>query len=267
MHYRLVEPSPEDAHLSSGPDLDGLPSRPQQPALAEPNDPLDDVFGSAPAPAAGHAGVDAGRPSASHPSDMPRLQAEHSTAGYREGVTAAKGSSLQAGFDEGFSLGATIGLRAGQILGALEGITTAANSSAAERDPAARATLARAQEELSPRHIFSSDYWEPDGNWKFEVGTRDGLEDVVFADVADAHPLVKRWAGVLEGEMARWKIDTSVFDEEEETEKEDDEDEDEEGEMKAERADAANADTISSIAPTPPTTTTRTTKPKQSLDW
>ncbi|KAG5999876.1 hypothetical protein E4U21_006167, partial [Claviceps maximensis] len=77
-----------------------------------PSNQLDDVFGSAPASPDQTDVRDH-----SHPSDIPRLQTEHATAGYREGITAAKESSIQPGFDEGFSLGAALGSHAGRLLG------------------------------------------------------------------------------------------------------------------------------------------------------
>ena len=55
-------------------------------------------------------------------SDIPRLRSIHITSGYRDGIATGKMQSVQAGFDEGYSLGAVLGLKAGWILGVLEGL-------------------------------------------------------------------------------------------------------------------------------------------------
>ncbi|EFR02838.1 hypothetical protein MGYG_05838 [Nannizzia gypsea CBS 118893] len=96
---------------------------------------LDDVFGSSPPQAAaassGVAGVaeedgelSRGR-SLAEPSDLPSLRRQHVTAGYRDGVAAAKGEHVQRGFDKGYPVGAELGIRAGVVLGVLEGLVKA----------------------------------------------------------------------------------------------------------------------------------------------
>ncbi|KAJ6157594.1 Essential protein Yae1 N-terminal [Penicillium chermesinum] len=88
---------------------------------------LDDIFGSSPetsstllppaaerAPAPGTGG---------EPSDLPSLRRQHVTAGYRDGLSKSKGQHVQAGFDGGFPVGAQLGMRAGTVLGILEGIS------------------------------------------------------------------------------------------------------------------------------------------------
>lgn len=153
---------------------------------------LDDVFGDP--PDAHLAPVEAPLPS-----DMPRLEREHVTAGYRDGVTAAKGTDVQAGFDEGFSLGAEVGKRVGEILGLLEGIHEAVGG---DSD-----LVARARGELAADKVFGKEFWFEDGTWRFEVPG----EDILFADVAGAHPLVRKWGDVVEGEVRRWGIDVGVL--------------------------------------------------------
>lgn len=156
---------------------------------------LDDVFGDA-APSAHFAAEP------SLPSDMPRLEREHVTAGYRDGVTAAKGNSVQDGFDEGFSLGAEIGKRVGEILGLLEGIHEAAAAAGGDEE-----LVKRAREELAADKVFGKEFWFEDGTWRFEVAG----EGIVFADVAGAHPLVRKWEGIVEGEVKRWRLDLDVL--------------------------------------------------------
>ncbi|KAK3335964.1 hypothetical protein B0T19DRAFT_436778 [Cercophora scortea] len=167
----------------------------------------------------------------SHPSDVPRLQQEHTTAGYRDGVTVAKASSVQAGFDEGFGLGATVGAHAGRLLGLLEGLAAAVQKMTSD-DPSAplpaeserlSSLLNDARAELSVQSVFSEEFWAPDGTWKYDVPElAAGEEDtaVVFADVAAAHPSLKKWDAVVRAEAERYGLlwDVALPEEEEEEE-------------------------------------------------
>lgn len=191
----------------------------------------------------------------SHPSDIPRLQQEHTTAGYRDGITVAKAEHVQAGFDEGFGLGATIGAVAGQLLGVLEGLVFALSSASAKQHSTRssgngdgedaeslreklRGLLAEAEKDLSVQSIYGKDYWDEDGTWRYEVpgesssqkerhhyphheqqqaqdsppepkeaGEEQGKEEdeeaeILFPDVALAHPLIKKWGQIIRQELA-----------------------------------------------------------------
>ncbi|POS81591.1 hypothetical protein DHEL01_v200029 [Diaporthe helianthi] len=160
-----------------------------------------------------------------HPSDMHRLRQEHTTAGYRDGITAAKARSVQAGFDEGFGLGATVGLRVGYLLGVLEGVAAAVALlgrdggpeesegliTAAEDRAEALNLLAEARAELALQVVFGPEYWEADGTWRYEIGSGKAGEEeesvVLFSHVAEAHPLVRKWTLVVEGQMRRWGVE------------------------------------------------------------
>ncbi|KDB21378.1 hypothetical protein H109_06676 [Trichophyton interdigitale MR816] len=113
---------------------------------------LDDVFGSSPPRTAAAAAVETrttsaaqddgdmlgGRagedtvPSLAEPSDLPSLRRQHVTAGYRDGVAAAKGEHVQRGFDKGYPVGAELGVRAGVVLGVLDGLVKALSSGGGE---------------------------------------------------------------------------------------------------------------------------------------
>lgn len=231
MLLRQSEPADLDGYVSAA--AMGSPGH-NNDAAAPRADPLDDVFGSdgddndsSPVFEGGddedhppQIRIIRGAPAAvqqnQHPSDMHRLRQEHTTAGYREGITVAKGTSIQAGFDEGFGLGATIGLRVGYLLGVLEGVAAALS-----RDPALAAAhaeaaglLAGARGELGVQAVFSPEYWGSDGTWKYEVGAQGGQadedEEVVFSHVADAHPLVRKWTAAVEAQMRRWGLEEQV---------------------------------------------------------
>ncbi|KAK3330056.1 hypothetical protein B0H66DRAFT_542660 [Apodospora peruviana] len=153
-----------------------------------------------------------------HPSDVPRLQQEHTKAGYRDGVTCAKASSVQAGFDEGFGLGATIGAKAGQILGLLTSLVT--SSPPGEEKKRLQDLLNAATAELSVRSIFSPEYWADDGTWKYHIDVPSPTEsgvvlkkeedpkaaDLTFSHVAAAHPLLKRWTTIIHTETDRYGL-------------------------------------------------------------
>jgi hypothetical protein len=203
MHFQPVEPTMEDGYIASAEDHH------HQPSPARANDPMDDVFGSGPS---SPADLNAAS-SAVHPSDMHRLETEHATTGYREGVAAAKETSVQAGFDEGFGLGATIGLCAGQLLGTVEAVAEALKSRADDAAAAALKLQEEARAELGTDKIFSAEYWAEDGNWRYDVEAKDGGE-VLFADVANAHPLIQKWTALVDEQIKLWKIDRSILDDE-----------------------------------------------------
>lgn len=226
----LKQSNPEHATNSA---MDAPSPSPQDAAIPR-ADPLDDVFGSdsddSPVFEQDHAeGSQStssrihfvrqdghGAAAQHHPSDMHRLQQEHTTAGYRDGITVAKASSVQAGFDEGFGLGATIGLKVGRLLGVLEGIVGALR---VDGPPAtsvvevASKLLSDARTELNVGSVFSEAYWHADGTWKYDVepegtdgeGERDEAV-VLFSHVAEAHPLVKKWTATVENEMQKWGL-------------------------------------------------------------
>ncbi|KAI1277223.1 hypothetical protein F5Y07DRAFT_363318 [Xylaria sp. FL0933] len=174
-------------------------------------DPLDDIFGLG-TDLLGHEphapGVTATHGTPDISLDTQRLRAQHNTEGYRDGVTAGKVTSLQAGFDRGFSLGATVGIRAGQLLGLLEGISAAL----AETGNYMRADglLSRAAAELNPQSIFTSEFWAPDGSWAYPVTVPHDSGELVYADVADQHPLIAKWSRVASEEAKRWHINQAL---------------------------------------------------------
>ncbi|KAF1982831.1 hypothetical protein K402DRAFT_313371, partial [Aulographum hederae CBS 113979] len=139
-------------------------------------------------------------------SDIPRLRQVHTTAGYRDGVTMAKTQFIQEGFDEGFQLGAEVGQRVGWLLGLLEGMATGLNAATLkERFEEVIALWAQARQELEMENVFGKEYFGEGGGWMYEL---EGVEEehVTFRDVAERHPAVARWKGVVEELAARWGI-------------------------------------------------------------
>lgn len=164
------------------------PSTPPSPSSLAANNCLSDIFSDSPPTS----------PTTADPSDVPRLRGTHSTAGYRDGISTSKEQTLQTGFDEGYSLGATFGLRVGYLLGALEGLCLAHSQESEGRERLGRLVKdARAQ--LALDKLFGREWWGEDGIWKYEVQGKE--EDVTFREVVDAHPLMRRWAEKVEQEM------------------------------------------------------------------
>ena len=79
---------------------------------------------------------------AEEPSNTRKVEREHSNAGYLAGVTKAKEQNHQPGFDEGYSEGAEIGLRAGRIIGTFQALGL-------------KDMELMALKELTPRDLFS----------------------------------------------------------------------------------------------------------------
>jgi hypothetical protein len=207
------------------------------------NDDFDDVFGSAPPSPSfehdlhiGDGNCRGGGLGNVEPSDIPRLKEKHETEGYRDGVTRGKAQTVQVGFDEGYGLGAVLGLRVGKVLGLIEGIWGPVDATAkgtegegngvpqewiAERERERLEKLFNeAKEELKTERVFGREWWGEDGIWKFEVpGERHKGKEVLFPDIAAAHPLIKKWEGIVDKEIQKWGLDLGLM----ETEHQDDE--------------------------------------------
>lgn len=167
-------------------------------------DPLHDVFSDSP-PASPSRAATATLQS-QEPSDIPRLRTTHTTAGYRDGIAASKTQSLQPGFDEGYSLGAVLGLRVGYIIGVLEALYFAISAAEKQR---MSTLLKQARVELSVEKMFARGVWGEDGVWAYEVAGKE--EEVTFAEVADAHPLLRKWKSRVKEELGRFGVDEGRF--------------------------------------------------------
>ncbi|CAK7275341.1 Essential protein Yae1, N terminal [Sporothrix epigloea] len=144
-----------------------------------------------------------------HPSDMNRLRHDHSTAGYREGLSAGKNKTLQVGFDEGYPLGAALGTMVGGLLGLLEALVVARPADTRTADGSGEflsGLLARARQELTARSIYSPMYFAPDGTWIFELDEGGEAGECTIYDVAGAHPLIKTWRGIVDKQLDRANI-------------------------------------------------------------
>lgn len=175
---------------------------------------FDDVFGSAPSsPTRTDDNLSrtttrvAGPSTSQHPSDIPRLRSTHVTSGYREGVAVSKEKYVQKGFDEGYSLGAELALKAGQCLGILEGLLDGLPSAAGRREGERSAEgmelsqlVDEAESSLKVEKLCGREWFGEDGVWTFDVPGQDDAEEtgVSFSEVASAHPIIKHWTDVVQ---------------------------------------------------------------------
>ncbi|KAI8956811.1 hypothetical protein F5Y11DRAFT_132823 [Daldinia sp. FL1419] len=137
--------------------------------------------------------------------DTRRLQTQHTTEGYRDGIIAGKAESIQTGFDEGFGLGAEIGLKGGQLLGLLEGMATALRESDIDNSTYMDNLLSDASKEICTEVIFAEKYWTSDGGWKYPV-TGSGDVEISVEDIAKEHPIILKWDDLINREVQKWKL-------------------------------------------------------------
>jgi hypothetical protein len=179
------------------------------------NNNLDDVWGSAPSSSTSETFPSDVNNIRNEPSDIPRLRSEHSTSGYRDGLSSAKNNTIQDGFDEGYSLGAVMGLEVGTVLGLLEGIYNAARNSGGHdgSDHKRLITLLdTASRELRMEEVFGRDWWSEDGIWRYEVSGEgvEETEDFTFKEVVDSHPIIRKWKGLVNWEAEKWGLDLTI---------------------------------------------------------
>lgn len=120
--------------------------------------------------------------------DLRNLRHTHSTLGYRDGITAGKAGFIQPGFDEGYPLGGRIGLRVGWIQGVLRGLAFIS-----PLDSEVARAVRDAERELSTEAIFSGQWWDSFGVWRWPVDRTDADGDATLDDVVDAFPVLSQW--------------------------------------------------------------------------
>ncbi|KAF2856956.1 hypothetical protein T440DRAFT_463160 [Plenodomus tracheiphilus IPT5] len=166
--------------------------------------PLDDIYGSAPTSPVLNSLASQDR---AHEilSDLPSRQRALDTDAYREGLSNSKGQYVQDGFDEGYSLGANLGLRVGYILGVLEGFVAAWKGHDEVVYKVVSELHQAAQKELALQELFGKEWIDEEGIWKWSVTGVE--EDPTLREVAEQHPVVKKWNGTIEELARRWGVD------------------------------------------------------------
>jgi Essential protein Yae1, N terminal len=130
-------------------------------------------------------------------SEVPHVYATHHQAGYREGISVSKTAHLQAGFDEGYLLGAEFGYAIGWLTAAAEALETARRP-----DSAALGGLQRVGEGLTLRSVYGSEYFDAEGKWLYPVAIKEGKQPSL-QDVVLAHPVIGRYVALLKNESKR----------------------------------------------------------------
>lgn len=172
--------------------------------------PLDDIYGSAPS-SPSFFSQDPLASNNSHfqtheiLSDLPSRQRALDTDAYREGLANSKGQFVQEGFDEGYSLGANLGLRVGYINGVLHGFIAALSKREEQSSREVKDMYAAAQRELAIEELLGQTWVDEEGIWKWEV--KGVEEDPTFREVAEQHPVIKKWTSIVEELARRWGVD------------------------------------------------------------
>ncbi|KAF2000750.1 hypothetical protein P154DRAFT_193998 [Amniculicola lignicola CBS 123094] len=210
----LRDNSPTSGHVHFGTG-NALPSPPYSPR----SDPLDDIYGSAPSSPVlsshepTHPGHDGTKPDEIL-SDLPSRQRALDTDAYREGLANSKGQYVQEGFDEGYSLGANLGLRVGYILGVLQGFVSALRGHDEERWEEAKGLWEGAQRELAIEELLGQKWVNEEGVFKWDVKGEE--EEVTFREVADHHPVIKKWLDEVKSLAMKLEIDLEALERDEE---------------------------------------------------
>ncbi|KAK9453988.1 hypothetical protein V1511DRAFT_503864 [Dipodascopsis uninucleata] len=142
--------------------------------------------------------------------DILRLKREHSQQGYIDGITAAKPSSVQPAFDEGYPMGSAFGIVVGKILGLFQGLKSYPSENISldklvDLERRARADL------LNIQDIFGESFWKVDEStgdiqpsWTVPADEYEGssdrsvLKSLPQEYIMAYHPVVKRWSNVVE---------------------------------------------------------------------
>lgn len=164
---------------------------------------LDDIYGSAPTSPF----LDAQASERTHEmlSDLPSRQRALDADAYREGLASAKGQYVQEGFDEGYALGADMGLRIGYVLGVLRGFVGAWRGHDSDIYNEAVKLYEEAQKELAIEQLLGRTWVDEEGIWKWEVQGADG--EATFREVAAQHPVVKKWDDKVQELAMHWGVD------------------------------------------------------------
>ncbi|KAK6353307.1 Essential protein Yae1, N terminal [Orbilia brochopaga] len=153
-----------------------------------------------------------------HPDSTTRLASKHTTEGYRDGITASKQQHVQAGFDEGYILGAALGLKIGELLGVLNGLVGTVNGQLSRcTDDGERQKLSlllyrlkkvrlTARQELCLEKVFGREYFGEDGVWKWSAGD-DPEKEQTFDDIVQRHPLVIKWTNTVEQQVKELELE------------------------------------------------------------
>lgn len=151
------------------------------------------------------------------PSSTGGIQRQHNTEGYREGVSSGKTEFMQEGFDEGYTIGARFALRVGWVRGTCSALAKVGKvmdeeKGSTELEERFKDLKKKAEEELDVNKVFSTDYFDEKGIWKYPVKGVDDedTEEFTFDEVIESHPLISKWTALVVEETKKIGLELDV---------------------------------------------------------
>lgn len=119
--------------------------------------------------------------------DIKKLRENHVKSGYLVGITNAKETNLQQGFDEGFPSGARLGMQVGKLVGLLQCLT----QKYGDQDESLVQDFNAIQKELRINKVLTKGMFDEDLNLKGE------------------HPMLAKWKPIVKSQCDKYSVHTS----------------------------------------------------------
>ncbi|QLQ82668.1 hypothetical protein HG537_0H04310 [Torulaspora globosa] len=120
--------------------------------------------------------------------DINKLRENHLKSGFLDGITQAKETNLQKGFDEGFPQGALLGSQVGQLLGLLQCL----DQKYGDQDESLRQDFNTIQKEVRINKVLTKGMFNEDLN------------------LVGEHPLLAKWKPIVKSHCDKYSVHTSV---------------------------------------------------------
>lgn len=118
--------------------------------------------------------------------DTRKLRENHNKRGFLDGVTHAKETNLQKGFDEGFPTGASLGFEVGKLVGLLQFLALKFG----DKDESLSNCYKSIQDELRINKVLTKSQFDPDLQLKGE------------------HPLLSKWKPIVKSQCDKYSVYT-----------------------------------------------------------
>ncbi|QLL34598.1 hypothetical protein HG536_0G04600 [Torulaspora globosa] len=119
--------------------------------------------------------------------DLKKLRENHVKSGFLDGITHAKETNLQEGFDEGFPSGALLGKRVGMLVGLLQCLAQRYG----DQDESLAQDFNAIQKELRINKVLTKGIFDQDLNLTGE------------------HPLLAKWKPIVRSHCDKYSVHTS----------------------------------------------------------
>ncbi|KAK9480809.1 hypothetical protein V1514DRAFT_324519 [Lipomyces japonicus] len=131
--------------------------------------------------------------------DIERLRRDHTRQGYLDGITRGKPESVQKAFDDGYPLGAALGIQVGKIIGTLQGLKGLPLKSDKLKSKINEIERVIRSELLDVQLIFGDKYWAVDSEsgdvvplW-LSRNISSSVDPGSLEIDASNHPLLRKW--------------------------------------------------------------------------